>query len=104
MKDYKWIVVMGVEEYREDLNDIFFKSGITVFSEVAVKGFRYTQSRLEGDSSQDNKLDPTYSLVSFAMTQEDKAKTVLAEINHFNSSMQKARPLHAFQVNIEAMA
>ena len=104
MKDYKWIVVMGVEEYREHLNDIFFKSGITVFSEVEVKGFRYTQSRLAGDGSQNNKLDPTYSLVSFAMTQEDNAKTVLAEINNFNNSMQKARPLHAFQVDIEAMA
>jgi len=97
-------VVMGVEEYRKDLGDIFLKSGISLFSEVDVKGFRFTQTQLSGDAAPINKLDPTYSVVSFAITGESQAKAVLSAIQEFNDSMQKARPLHAFQVNIEAIA
>lgn len=94
---------MGVEEYRDSLNKIFLKSGIEVFSEVAVKGFRFTQNQLANDSIPLNIMDPVYSVVSFALTQVDHAKKLMKEIDKFNQSHQRARPLHAFQVNVEDM-
>lgn len=93
---------MGVEEYRSDLNDIFLKSGVTIFSEVAVKGFRFTKSQMSSDSGVVSKMDPAYSVVSFALVEVLKAKNVLSEIENFNKSQQRARPLHAFQINVEA--
>ena len=94
---------MGVEDYQSDLNDIFLKSGVTIFSEVAVKGFRFTKSQMSTDSGVVSKMDPTYSIVSFALVETHKAKNFLLEIENFNKSQQRARPLHAFQINVEAV-
>ena len=103
MSDCKWIVVMGVEEYRKSLNEIFLKSGIVVFSEVQVKGFRFTQNQLANENAPLNIMDPVYSVISFALTKAEHAKAFLEEIDRFNKSNERARPLHAFQVNVEAM-
>ena len=94
---------MGVEEYRDSLNEMFLKSGIVVFSEVQVKGFRFTQSQLANDAAPLNLMDPVYSVISFALTQQEHAESLLKQIEQFNSSHQRARPLHAFQVNVEKM-
>lgn len=101
MKDSKWIIVMGIEDYRDTLNHMFLKSGIVAFSEVQVKGFRFTQSQLADDKSMSSALDPVYSVVSFALTEAERAKSLLNEIDRFNKSQERARPLHAFQVNVE---
>ena len=103
MSDFKWIVVMGVEEYRDTLNQMFLKSEIVIFSEVQVKGFRFTQNQLAGELASLSTLDPVYSVVSFALTEAPKATLMLEEIEKFNQSKERARPLHAFQVNVEKM-
>ena len=103
MTDCKWIVVMGLEEYRDALNKIFLKSGIEVFSEVQVKGFRFTQNQLANDEVPLNVMHPAYSVISFALAELKKAKVLLEEIQKFNQSRERARPLHAFQVNVESM-
>lgn len=103
MMDHKWIVVMGVEEYRNSLNELFVKSGIVVFSEVQVKGYRFTQSQLENEEASTDQMDPTYSLVCFALTNEEQARVFMERIKQFNESHQRARALHAFQVNVEEM-
>lgn len=100
----KWIIVMGVEEYRDTLKEMFLKSGIVTFSEVQVKGFRFTENQLAGDSVPVNHKDPVYSVVSFALTEADRAKNLMRQIEQFNNSRTTARPLHAFQINVEAMA
>ena len=101
MKDGKWIVVMGIEEYRDELNEIFHRSGIVIFSEVQAKGYRFTQSQMTDDTIPVNLMDPVYSVVSFALTDSVQATTLMNEIESFNESNQRARPLHAFQVNVE---
>ena len=103
MSNGKWIIVMGVEEYRDSLNEMFLKSGVVVFSEVQVKGFRFTQSQLENEEAPLNLMDPVYSVISFALTEEEHSESLLKQIKQFNNSHQRARPLHAFQVNVEAM-
>ncbi len=103
MSDIKWIIVLGVEEYQDSLNELFQKSGIEVFSEVQVKGFRFTQSQLESQDLPPHPGDPVYSVACFALVQQDQAQVFLDKIRQFNQSHQRARPLHAFQVNVEAM-
>ena len=103
MSNGKWIVVMGVEEYRDSLNEMFLKSGIEVFSEVQVKGFRFTQSQLESEGAPPNLMNPVYSVISFALTEQEQAKVFMDQIKEFNKSHERARLLHAFQVNVEEM-
>ena len=55
---------MGVEEYRDALNEIFLKSGIVVFSEVQVKGFRFTQNQLANDAAPLFSDDDSSALVA----------------------------------------
>jgi hypothetical protein len=81
---------------------MFLKSGINVFSEVQVKGFRFTQSQITTEMASP-VMDPVYSVVSFAITGEEHAKTFLAQVKRFNSSNQRSRALHAFQINVEDM-
>ena len=103
MNDCKWIVVMSVEEYRDAIQNMFLKSGIAVFSEVQVKGFRFTPSQLANEIASLDQVDPVYSVVSFALTEVNHARQLLQKIENFNSSDERARPLHAFQLNVEAM-
>ena len=103
MKGCKWIIVMGIEEYRDVLNEIFHRSGIVIFSEVQAKGYRFTQSQLTNELVPVKLMDPVYSVVSFAMTDSTQATAVMNEIESFNQTNQRARPLHAFQVNVEKM-
>jgi hypothetical protein len=93
---------MGVEEYRNTLNEMFLRSGIKVFSEVQAKGFRFTQSQITTEVVPP-AMDPVYSLVSFAITGEEQAKTFLGQIKRFNNSNQRSRALHAFQIKLEDM-
>ena len=103
MNDFKWIVVMGVEEYRDSLNEIFQKSGIEAFSEVQVKGFRFTQSQLDSEEIPLGPMNPVYSVVCFTLVMEDQAKVLMEQVKLFNKAHERARPLHAFQVNVEAV-
>lgn len=103
MNNFKWIVVMGVEEYRDSLNEVFQRSGIEAFSEVQVKGFRFTQSQLDSEEVPSGPMNPVYSVVCFSLIMEDQAKVLMEQINQFNKGHERARALHAFQVNVEAV-
>lgn len=103
MNDSKWIVVMGTEDYRDALNEIFLRSGIMIFSEVQAKGYRFTQSQMTNETVPANLMDPVYSLVCFALTESTRADALMSEIETFNQNHERARPLHAFQVQVEKM-
>lgn len=98
----KLIAVLGIEEYKNQINKVFAENGIPIFSEVKIKGFQNQDKTLNTAASWFSDHDEyVYSVANFAFVADESAGKILNKIQELNQKNIFERPLHAFQLDVE---
>ncbi|GAA4450418.1 hypothetical protein [Rurimicrobium arvi] len=97
------LIVTALQEYSEQIDDIFESSGILAYSKADITGFKNTGKQI---SSADNWFGKEGkiagdSLLSFSFTDEQTAQKVLIALRELNNSPNKDFPIRAFIVPVE---
>lgn len=102
MSQSKLVAVIGLEEYDEQLNKLFARIEIPVFSELDIRGFRVPEDEQESIGNWfAHRRNPIYSSLNFAFLTNDQADRLMNAIMEFNETTAKQRPVHAFMMNVE---
>ena len=97
----KLFIVLGIQEFREELIDILNNADLTVFSEVEVRGFKKEGVAVDPSNWFGSSVDPDYSTMFMAFVEEEKIATVMEDIKNMNQNYEGRRPYHAFQMPVE---
>ncbi|MFQ5605944.1 MAG: hypothetical protein ACE5HS_21955 [bacterium] len=100
----KFIGVMSLAQYREQVRKLFEKHGIHIYSELEIVGHTAETIKQYGWWSFDKDL-PMYSTMFFAIVGKDKSEKIMQEIKDlsFNSEFEALHPPRAFQIAVEKM-
>ncbi len=97
----KLLMVTSLKEYQKAVADIFYKSGIAIFSVTETIGFKdhHTPHLLdEWFSAGNEKFD---SIFLFSFTQDAKADQALDLVKKYNTEHNTGFPIHAFILPVE---
>ena len=97
----KLLIVLGIQEYREDLIRILNMADLSVFSEVEIRGFKKEGVALDPSNWFGGSIDPDYSTMFMAFVDEEKTAIVMENIKNLNDNYEGRKPYHAFQMPVE---
>jgi len=101
----KMLAVMGHEETRPLLRELFKKHRVSLFSHIAIRGCSCQPSDFEAQAwwPSDESLG-AYSSLCFAILEDEKALEVMEEIKSKPLAVDPNFPARAFLMNVEQFA
>ncbi|MBS1487768.1 MAG: hypothetical protein JST43_09275 [Bacteroidetes bacterium] len=97
----KLLAVTGLKEYQKDINEIFHRSGVPVYSTSKIIGQKDGQAPDLLDSWFSAGNEQFDSVLVFCFAEEEKVKNALRFINEYNAQTQTSFPIHAFIMPVE---
>lgn len=98
----KLFITVLLREFRKDIDQVFLKSGIHVFSVSDTTGFKDDRTFDLTDSWFSSGTEPFDSLVFFSFTSAENAQKALALINEYNNTNDTGYPVRGFVIPVEA--
>jgi len=101
----KFIAIMGHEETRPLVRNLFRKFQVHMFSNVAIRGCNCDRKENSQQSwwPSDDMIG-TYSSLCFAILDDDKADAIMLELEANPIAVDKDFPARAFLMNVEKTA
>ena len=99
----KFLAIMGHEETRPQVRDLFRRFQVLMFSSMSIKGC-YCDKRSAGQSwwPSDRSVG-SYSSMCFAVLEDEKADTIIEELEKNPIALEPEFPARAFVMNVEKM-
>jgi hypothetical protein len=97
----KLVIVTSVEEYHDDILDIFKKSNIENFSESEIDGYKNTPSILSTSNWFATNKSVTNSIMLFSFTEKEKIDTLFEHLEAYNKNIESNSPIKAIVLPIE---
>jgi hypothetical protein len=97
----KLIVVMGIEEHREKLRQIFRDQKVPVHSELPIQGFTHQDAFDEAGNWFAVHHPAIDSQLFFTFVDDSKADALMNGIRAWCANEQLPNPIRAFQMNVE---
>ncbi len=96
----KLIVLMSLNEYKEQIRKVFVEHNVEIYSEVEVTGHTAETIRRYGFWHSEKDL-PLFSTLYFALVPKEKADEVMNDLEKKDWESDIGRPPRAFQVDVE---
>lgn len=97
----KLVIVTSVEEYHDDILEIFKKSNIQNFSESEIDGYKNMPSILSTNNWFAANKSVTNSIMLFSFTEEEKIDTLFEYLETYNKKIESNSPIKAIVLPIE---
>jgi hypothetical protein len=97
----KLVIVTVVEEFHEDVIELFKKAGIDSFSESDIDGYKNVPSLLMASNWFSAKKGSNESNLFFSFTDEVHIEVLFDLIKEFNSNLETNNPIKAIVVPVE---
>ena len=97
----KLLIVLGIQEYRDELCELLRTTGINVFSEVDIKGYKNEPVVSDPMNWFAGSADPDYSVMFMAFIDAPELNNTMKKILELNERDQERKPVHAFQMPVE---
>ncbi len=97
----KMVVLMSIEEAAETLRRLLTATGVMVYSELEMKGFRRVGGADERGNWFAHGPHATYSHLVFTVVTEEKAAELLAAVRQESARESNGSPIHGLVVNVE---
>jgi len=97
----KLVIVTSVEEYHDDILEIFKKSNIQNFSESEIDGYKNTPAILSTNNWFAANKSVTNSIMLFSFTEKGKIDTLFGYLEAFNNKIESNSPVKAIVLPIE---
>lgn len=99
----KLVIVIASEDYKKEIHSMFLKTHTPIFSEVAIKGFRtWNIEKEEGEKPKYRESHAIFSTMCFTFVSGTQAKSIVEEIEKFNKLQKLAKPIHAYELNVDS--
>lgn len=99
----KLIAIIGDEETRPQVRQLFMSHGVHMFSNVAIRGCSCDTAREPLAWWPMEKNMSTYSSLCFAILDDGKAEAIMAELEKKPVATDPAFPARAFVMGVEKM-
>jgi len=101
----KLLAVMGHEETRPLVRELFKKHQVYMFSNISIRGCNCQPSDIESQAWwPSNESFGVYSSLCFAILDDDKAVAIMAELEERPIAKDPNFPARAFLMNVEKTA
>jgi hypothetical protein len=97
----KLVLVTAVEEFQNDVLDIFKKANIENFSSSDIDGYKNAPSLLMASNWFSAGKGGTESIMFFSFTNKEKIDDLFNLIEEFNNNLETNNPLKAIVVPVE---
>ena len=97
----KLVMVTAVEQFHNDILQIFNKADIRNFSESEIEGYKKAPTILSSSNWFASEKSGTNSIMLFSFTEEDKIDILFNLLEEFNSNMETNNPVKAVVLPIE---
>lgn len=98
----KFLAVMGHEETRPLVRELFRKHRVTMFSNISIRGCNCQPTEFEEEAWWPSEESiGAYSSLCFAILDDDKALEVMEEIKERPVAVDPNFPARAFLMNVE---
>jgi hypothetical protein len=99
----KLISVMSLTDYRDQVRELFEAHSVQIYSETDIVGHSSDTIKEYGWWSFDKSEVSMYSVLFFAVVEDDKAQKIMGTIDDWKNTGDPQHPLRAFQVDVEKM-
>jgi len=97
----KLVMVTSVEEFHNDILQIFKESGIQNFSESGIDGYKNVPTILSSSNWFATNKGATNSILLFSFTEEEKIDTLFELLKGYNNNLETNNPIKAVVLPIE---
>ncbi|MCF6308500.1 MAG: hypothetical protein L3J09_11155 [Flavobacteriaceae bacterium] len=97
----KLVIITAVEEYHNDILQLFKESGINNFSESGIDGYKNIPAVLTGSNWFAANKGATNSILLFSFNTEEKIEKLFDLIKEYNSNLETNNPIRAIMLPIE---
>lgn len=97
----KLVIITAVEEFHNDILQIFKKAGIKNVSESEIDGYKNISTVLTASNWFGNKKGGVESIMLFSFTEKEKIDTLFELLKDFNKNLQTNNPVKAVVLPIE---
>ena len=97
----KLIIVLGIKESQDELNEVFRDVKVPIFSKVNIEGLKTQTLPIDMSNWFGNDENPDFSVMFFGFVAKKDAETIMRDIEKLNSNKDRVRPFHAFQLPVE---
>lgn len=97
----KLVIVTAVEQFNNDILQIFNKADIRNFSESEIEGYKKASTILSSSNWFASEKSGTKSIMLFSFTEEDKIDILFKLLKEYNSNLETNNPVKAVVLPIE---
>ena len=94
-------MVTAVEQFHNDILQIFNKADIRNFSESEIEGYKKAPTILSSANWFASEKSGTNSIMLFSFTEEDKIDTLFNLLKEYNNNMETNNPVKVVVLPIE---
>ncbi len=95
------VMVTSVEEFHNDILQIFSKAGIQNFSESGIDGYKNAPALLSSSNWFATNRSATNSILIFSFTQKEKIDKLFLLLEEYNQNLETNNPIKAVVLPIE---
>jgi len=99
----KFLAIMGHEETRPQVRDLFRRFQVLMFSNMSIKGCYCDKGITEQGWWPSDKGVGSYSSMCFAILEDEKADMIIGELEKNPIAIEPDFPARAFVMNVEKM-
>ena len=97
----KLVIVTAVDEYQNDVFQLFKQAEIDNFSESDIEGFKTTKTSSTTSNWFGSKRNSADSEMFFSFAEDEKIEKLFTLIETFNQNLESNNPIRAVVVPIE---
>jgi len=97
----KLLIILAIKEYQEELRQLLNHSGVSIYSEVDLRGYKSDLGSADPMNWFAAQADPDTSLMILAFMQQEESEKIIGKLKEFNQKHEGIRPSHAFQIPVE---
>ncbi len=97
----KLVMVTAVEEYHNDIMQIFKEADIQNFSESGIDGYKNVPTVLSGSNWFAANKGATNSIMLFSFNTEEKIDKLFDLLKEYNNNLETNNPIRAIVLPIE---
>ncbi|MCI1647716.1 MAG: hypothetical protein LKI39_10245 [Bacteroides sp.] len=99
----KLLIVLSIDEYRDQVAKILEKAGVNRFSATHINGYKQRKANPNLNwFSQGSGNAKTNSVLLFSFTTKEVAEQAIAALDTCNIETQNPFPVHAFILDVES--
>ena len=97
----KLVMVTSVEDFHNEILQLFNQAGIQNFSESGIQGYKNAPSLLSSSNWFAANKSATNSIMIFSFTQTEKIDKLFSLLEEFNQNLETNNPVKAIVLPIE---